>query len=49
LVELGLKGNKELIFVHGFVGFHSFEELNFVVVVSGFNGDGKGGKGNEFH
>jgi hypothetical protein len=50
LGELGLEGNEELIFVHGFISFHSLKKLNFVVmVVPSFDGDGKGGEGNEFH
>ena len=41
LVELGLKGDKELVLVHGLVSFHGLEKSGIVVVVvAGGNSDG---------
>merc|ERR1712195_465664 len=47
LGKLGLKGNKKLVFVHGFISFNGLEELSvMVMVVSGGNG---GDEDSEFH
>ena len=39
LCELGLKGNKELVLVHGLISLHGLEEHGIVVVSGGSGGN----------
>jgi hypothetical protein len=48
-VELGLEGDEELVFVHGFISFLGLEESNFVMVMVVSGGDGGEGDKGEFH
>ena len=48
LGEFGLKGDEELVFVHGFISFHGLEELSLVMVVVVSGSDG-GDSESEFH
>merc|ERR1719453_1511884 len=49
LVELGLKGDEELVLIHGLISLHGLEELGLVVAVSVVSGSNSGSESEEFH
>ena len=48
-VQFRLEGYKELVFIHGFIGFHSFKKLWFMMVMVVMSGSNGGDKGSVFH
>jgi hypothetical protein len=48
-VQFRLEWNKELVLVHGFISFHGFEKLWFMMVMVVMSGGNNGGEKAEFH